>query len=380
MKKVVGVNFKPAGRVYYFDSEANDLECGDRVIVDTARGRELGYIVYSDLEVDESELKSPLKPIVRKATESDIHHVMEQEKRKEESLELCRERIADHGLDMKLADVDFTFDNSKIIFYFTADGRVDFRDLVKDLASTFHMRIELRQVGVRDEAKLLGGIGVCGRTLCCHQWMQDFQPVSIKMAKNQNISLNPTKISGICGRLMCCLNYENDTYTCLKEGMPEPGEKIRCDQGVVEVQEVLLMEEAVKGVLVEKKRSRKPRRNRPEDFDEAEEGAILTIKKGDFTILGRRGRHQHRKAGDESSKRQDSHSQEAHSQDSHNHNSRSHGDRSQDKRGQGEDQRSDCDPHGYDECDDKGRSKANYHKPSKADCEKCGCPFKGQHE
>lgn len=359
MKTVVGVNFKPAGRVYYFDPEDLDIERGDQVIVDTARGRELGCVVYDRFDVEEEDLKSPLKPIVRKATESDIHHVNEQNKRKEESLRLCNEKIDAHGLEMKLIDVDFTFDNSKVIFYFTADGRVDFRELVKDLASTFHMRIELRQVGVRDEAKLLGGIGVCGRALCCHQWISDFHPVSIKMAKNQDIALNPSKISGICGRLMCCLHYENDIYTQLKSRMPNPGDRVRCDQGIVEVQEVMLLEQTIKGPLIEKiqAKGKKGKDINLEIFDEVEEGEILKLGYEDFTILkSRRGR---RKNKDYKDRRQDN-KIDSNGQD------------------QGHDENfdvmddevaGDCDPHGFDECDDQGRSKGNF-KRSKSQSDK----------
>ncbi|MBR4024324.1 MAG: stage 0 sporulation family protein, partial [Firmicutes bacterium] len=212
MVTVIGVRFKTAGKVYYFDPGSYDLNIGDNVIVETARGTEFGEVSMANTEVEDSEIVAPLKPIIRIATKQDIIKHEENEKKKARAMELCQEKIDNRGLEMKLIDVEYTFDNSKVIFYFTADGRVDFRELVKDLAAVFRMRIELRQIGVRDEAKMLGGIGSCGRPLCCHSWLTDFEPVSIKMAKVQNLSLNPTKISGICGRLMCCLKYENDIY------------------------------------------------------------------------------------------------------------------------------------------------------------------------
>ena len=205
MVKVAGVRFKTAGKIYYFDPDQFQVEAGDHVIVETARGMEFGTVMMEVQEVSESEIVAPLKKIMRIATEEDHRKHEENEKRKQRALRLCQEKIDKHGLVMKLIDVEYTFDNSKIIFYFTADGRVDFRELVKDLAGVFKMRIELRQIGVRDEAKMMGGIGSCGRALCCHSWLADFEPVSIKMAKVQNLSLNPSKISGICGRLMCCL-------------------------------------------------------------------------------------------------------------------------------------------------------------------------------
>ncbi len=197
--------------MYYFDPDDFELPLGTNVIVETARGMEFGTVSLEPTEVDESEIVSPLKKIIRKASEQDkAQH--EENIKKEKALQICQEKIDKHGLVMKLIDVEYTFDNSKVIFYFTADGRVDFRELVKDLAAVFKMRIELRQIGVRDEAKMMGGIGACGRSLCCNSWLSGFEPVSIKMAKVQNLSLNPSKISGICGRLMCCLKYENSTY------------------------------------------------------------------------------------------------------------------------------------------------------------------------
>jgi cell fate regulator YaaT (PSP1 superfamily) len=214
--QVIGVRFKKAGKIYYFDPDGNSLEPGDAVIVETARGIEYGDVVVPQKSVTEQEIVLPLKKVLRKASPEDREKMLENEQKERESFRICLEKIEGHNLPMKLVDVEYTFDNSKIIFYFTADGRIDFRELVKDLASVFRTRIELRQIGVRDEAKMIGGIGPCGRVLCCHSFLGDFEPVSIKMAKEQNLSLNPTKISGICGRLMCCLKYENDVYEALR--------------------------------------------------------------------------------------------------------------------------------------------------------------------
>ena len=250
MVKVVGVKFKTAGKVYYFDPDDLQVEVGTNVIVETARGMEFGTVNMAEKEVHPSEIVSPLKKIIRIADEKDYRKHKENEEKKERAIKLCQEKVDKHKLEMKLIDVEYTFDNSKIIFYFTADGRVDFRELVKDLAGVFKMRIELRQIGVRDEAKMVGGIGTCGRSLCCHSWLSEFEPVSIKMAKVQNLSLNPTKISGICGRLMCCLKYENDVYCELKKGMPDTGEKIRTPDGIAVVVETNLLENKIKTRLV----------------------------------------------------------------------------------------------------------------------------------
>ena len=246
MVTVIGVRFKTAGKVYYFDPGTYDLKAGDNVIVETARGTEFGEVSMANTEVDDSEIVAPLKPIIRIATHQDVIKHEENEKKKAHAMELCQEKIDSRGLEMKLIDVEYTFDNSKVIFYFTADGRVDFRELVKDLAAVFRMRIELRQIGVRDEAKMLGGIGSCGRPLCCHSWLTDFEPVSIKMAKVQNLSLNPTKISGICGRLMCCLKYENDIYIEMRRGLPDIGEKIKTPDGMAKVVDTSVLEGKVK--------------------------------------------------------------------------------------------------------------------------------------
>lgn len=250
MVNVAGVKFKSAGKVYYFEANGLEVAMGDHVIVETSRGIEFGTVGMETKDVEDKEVVQPLKKIIRKATEEDEERYAEIEKKKERAMNLCQEKIEKHQLDMKLIDVEHTFDNSKIIFYFTADGRVDFRDLVKDLAGIFRMRIELRQIGVRDEAKMLGGIGNCGKGLCCHQWLSEFHPVSIKMAKVQNLSLNPTKISGVCGRLMCCLKYENDVYLELKKGLPEVGEKVTIEEGPAIVWDTVVLEGKVKCRLI----------------------------------------------------------------------------------------------------------------------------------
>lgn len=217
MIQVVGVRFKSAGKIYYFDPGDLDISANSYVIVETVRGMEFGKAVIGRREVKEENVVLPLKKVVRVATAHDITQMETNEKKEKEAKEICQKKIEEHKLPMKLVDVEYTFDGSKVIFYFTAEGRVDFRELVKDLAAVFKTRIELRQIGVRDEAKMLGGIGGCGRELCCCSFLGDFEPVSIRMAKDQNLSLNPTKISGICGRLMCCLKYESDTYECNKK-------------------------------------------------------------------------------------------------------------------------------------------------------------------
>ncbi|MGN0710894.1 MAG: stage 0 sporulation family protein [Anaerovoracaceae bacterium] len=259
MVKVAGVRFKKAGKVYYFDPGDLDVKSETNVIVETARGMEYGTVTSDIKEISEKEIVAPLKKIIRIANEKDAQQHEENLKKKEKALMLCQEKVNKHKLEMKLIDVEYTFDNSKIIFYFTADGRVDFRELVKDLASVFKMRIELRQIGVRDEAKMMGGIGTCGRALCCHTWLPEFEPVSIKMAKVQNLSLNPTKISGICGRLMCCLKYENDVYMELRKGMPDVGERVKTEDGIGIVIESNILENKVKVRLVlEEKTEDKP--------------------------------------------------------------------------------------------------------------------------
>lgn len=231
MAEVIGVRFKEVGKVYYFDPVGIQLKTGDMVIVETARGIECGQVATANRVVDDNEIIHPLKPVIRQATENDLAHVEENKKRQEEAFKICEKKIAEHKLEMNLVDVEYTFDNNKILFYFTADGRVDFRSLVKDLASVFRTRIELRQIGVRDEAKMLGGLGVCGRPFCCHSFMGDFQPVSIKMAKEQGLSLSPVKISGTCGRLMCCLKYEQAAYTDLLKRTPKVGAIVKTPDG-----------------------------------------------------------------------------------------------------------------------------------------------------
>ncbi|NLL29525.1 MAG: stage 0 sporulation family protein, partial [Clostridiales bacterium] len=227
MIEVVGVRFKKAGKIYYFDPNNLDINAGNYVIVETARGIEFGECVIGIKEIPESDIIAPLKSVIRVAEKEDINKHKENKLKEKDALEICLKKVEEHGLNMKLIDVEYTFDNNKVIFYFTADGRVDFRELVKDLATIFKTRIELRQIGVRDEAKMLGGMGACGRTLCCSTFLGDFTSVSIKMAKEQNLSLNPTKISGICGRLMCCLNYEQSTYEDIRQRLPKVGSIVR---------------------------------------------------------------------------------------------------------------------------------------------------------
>ena len=220
MTKVIGVRFRTAGKVYFFDPLQLEIKRGDHVIVETARGIEFGTVVAGVHEVEDDKVIQPLKPVMRIAGERDIEQEAANKEKEKEAFKICKEKILKHGLEMKLIDAEYTFDNNKVLFYFTADGRIDFRELVKDLASVFKTRIELRQIGVRDETKIRGGIGICGRPLCCHSYLSDFVPVSIKMAKEQNLSLNPTKISGVCGRLMCCLKNEEDTYEELNRKLP----------------------------------------------------------------------------------------------------------------------------------------------------------------
>lgn len=235
MVTVVGVRFKKAGKIYYFSPAENKIEKGDNVIVETTRGIEFGNCVIGYKKVDDDKIIQPLKSVIRKATQEDEKIYSENKAKEKEAFELCNEKIQNHRLVMKLIDVEYTFDNNKIIFYFTAEGRVDFRELVKDLASVFRTRIELRQIGVRDEAKMIGGLGPCGRPMCCSAHLGDFAPVSIKMAKEQNLSLNPTKISGICGRLMCCLNYEQLTYEDIRKRLPKVGAVVKTKFGTTEV-------------------------------------------------------------------------------------------------------------------------------------------------
>ncbi|GAF66540.1 stage 0 sporulation family protein [Alkalihalobacillus trypoxylicola] len=231
MHQVVGVRFKKAGKIYYFSPGEFKLDKGEAVIVETSRGIEYGRVVIGMKTVGEEDVVLPLKQVIRMATDKDIRTVQENREAARNALSVCTEKIQEHKLDMKLVDVEYTFDRNKVLFYFTAEGRIDFRELVKDLAAIFRTRIELRQIGVRDEAKMLGGIGPCGRVLCCSSFLGDFEPVSIKMAKDQNLSLNPAKISGLCGRLMCCLKYENDMYENAKQELPDIGHRISTPQG-----------------------------------------------------------------------------------------------------------------------------------------------------
>ncbi|WP_243525398.1 stage 0 sporulation family protein [Bacillus pseudomycoides] len=254
MYDVVGVRFKKAGKVYYFDPNQFDILENEFVIVETVRGIEYGKVVITKKQVDENDVVLPLKKVIRIANENDRTIVEENKHAAKEAYQVCQQKVGEHKLDMKLVDVEYTFDRNKIIFYFTADGRIDFRELVKDLAAIFRTRIELRQIGVRDEAKMLGGIGPCGRMLCCSTFLGDFEPVSIKMAKDQNLSLNPAKISGLCGRLMCCLKYENDEYEAAKEQLPDLDQRIQTPHGLGRVIGLNILERLIQVELVDKER------------------------------------------------------------------------------------------------------------------------------
>jgi cell fate regulator YaaT (PSP1 superfamily) len=245
MIKVVGVRFKPIGKIYYFHPGELKLAAGDKVVVETVRGQEFGEVAVGNKEVAEKEIVTPLKPVLRIATEEDHKRVAANKRKEKKAFNICLEKIASHKLPMKLVEVEYSFDNSKIIFYFTADGRVDFRELVRDLAAVFRTRIELRQIGVRDEAKMIGGLGSCGRVLCCRSFLGEFEPVSIRMAKEQNLSLNPGKISGICGRLMCCLRYEAETYEKTRERLPREGTTVITPEGPGKVVGVNIIKETV---------------------------------------------------------------------------------------------------------------------------------------
>ena len=270
MVTVVGVKFKMGGKMYYFSPGALELAMGEHVIVETARGVEYGIIAMERREIEDSEVVAPLKEVIRIATDADKAHLEENKKKEKEAFHICEEKIAEHKLKMKLVESEYTFDNNKILFYFTAEGRVDFRELVKDLASVFRTRIELRQIGIRDEAKMLGGLGICGRTLCCSAYLDDFHPVSIRMAKEQGLSLNPTKISGSCGRLMCCLKYEQDCYEELIKVTPNVGAQVKTPDGVGIVQSVSLLKGLVKVKL-----------------DKGDEKELDEYKIEDLTILDR---------------------------------------------------------------------------------------------
>ena len=251
MTKVVGIRFRNVGKIYYFSPKGYKIKVGDHVIVETARGIEYGKVVLGPKEITEEEVVHPLKEVLRVATQEDKEREEQNRKKEKEAFKICQKKIREHGLEMKLIDAEYTFDNNKVLFYFTADGRIDFRQLVKDLAAVFKTRIELRQIGVRDETKILGGIGICGRCLCCHTYLSEFAPVSIKMAKEQNLSLNQTKISGVCGRLMCCLKNEQETYEELNKKLPGIGDIVTMTDGLQgTVQSVNVLRQRVK-VIVE---------------------------------------------------------------------------------------------------------------------------------
>ncbi|RKJ03636.1 stage 0 sporulation protein [bacterium D16-54] len=250
MVTVIGVRFRSGGKVYYFGPGELNIKSGEHVIVETARGVEYGYVVLGNREIEDGKVIQPLKSVIRMATAEDNAREENNRKKEKDAFGICQEKIRKHGLEMKLIDVEYTFDNNKILFYFTADGRIDFRELVKDLASVFKTRIELRQVGVRDETKIVGGVGICGRELCCHSYLSEFIPVSIRMAKEQNLSLNPTKISGVCGRLMCCLKNEEETYEYLNSKLPGVGDFVTTDDGLKgEVHSVNVLRQQVKVIV-----------------------------------------------------------------------------------------------------------------------------------
>ena len=299
MTKVVGVRFRNVGKIYYFDPKGYEIKAGSHVIVETARGVEFGKVVLGAREVKDEDVVHPLKEVIRVATKDDEEREEQNRRKEKEAFKICQKKIREHGLEMKLIDAEYTFDNNKVLFYFTADGRIDFRQLVKDLAAIFKTRIELRQIGVRDETKILGGIGICGRCLCCHTYLSEFAPVSIKMAKEQNLSLNQTKISGVCGRLMCCLKNEQETYEELNKKLPGVGDFVTTPDGITgTVQSVNVLRQLVR-VVVEinnekeiqefpagelKFRPRKKKVNISEQ--ERKELEALEDKKGDSKLNG----------------------------------------------------------------------------------------------
>ena len=288
MAKVIGVKFKNSGKSYFFDPAGFDVHKYDHVIVETGKGIDYGFVVSDIREISESKLFQPLKPILRKATERDEVQVAENHEKEKEAFRICQEKVHEHNLDMKLTEAEYAFDNSKILFYFTSDGYVDFRDLVKDLASIFKTRIELRQIGVRDEARAIGGLGACGRPMCCAAYLNDFVPVSIKMAKEQNLPLNPTKISGVCGRLMCCLKYEEDTYEELNRTMPDVGDFVEGFDGLKgDVFSTNVLKQTIK-VIVE----------------EGDEKELHDYEVGQFTVLRKRRGKKNTKIEDEVDEKQ----------------------------------------------------------------------------
>jgi cell fate regulator YaaT (PSP1 superfamily) len=267
MVNVIGVRFRKAGKIYYFDPADRDIENGDNVIVETARGIEYGKVVLGRRNIEDDKIIQPLKPVIRRATPEDDEIERKNKEKEREAFNICLEKIKKHGLEMKLIDSEYTFDNNKVLFYFTADGRIDFRELVKDLASVFKTRIELRQIGVRDETKIVGGIGICGRTLCCNTHLSEFAPVSIKMAKEQNLSLNPTKISGVCGRLMCCLKNEQEAYEVLNAKLPDVGDYVTTiDKLKGEVQSVSVLKQLVKVIVTLENDEKEIREYKVEDL------------------------------------------------------------------------------------------------------------------
>ncbi|HWT76249.1 MAG TPA: stage 0 sporulation family protein [Mobilitalea sp.] len=267
MVNVIGVRFRRAGKVYFFDPAGYDIKQGDNVIVETARGIEYGLVVLGPRDVQDDKIIQPLKPVIRQATEEDNAVERKNKEKEKEAFHICLEKIQKHGLEMKLIDSEYTFDNNKVLFYFTADGRIDFRELVKDLASVFKTRIELRQIGVRDETKIVGGIGICGRPLCCHTHLSEFAPVSIKMAKEQNLSLNPTKISGVCGRLMCCLKNEEEAYEELNSKLPNVSDFVTTKDNLKgEVQSVSVLKQLVKVIVTLENDEKEVREYKVEDL------------------------------------------------------------------------------------------------------------------
>ena len=267
MIKVIGVRFRKAGKVYYFDPLDFEIKQGSNVIVETARGVEYGFVVMAPKEVEDDKVIQPLKPVIRPATPEDDEIERKNKEKEKDAFKICLEKIRKHNLEMKLIDCEYTFDNNKVLFYFTADGRIDFRELVKDLAAVFKTRIELRQIGVRDETKILGGVGVCGRALCCHSYLTDFVPVSIKMAKEQNLSLNPSKISGVCGRLMCCLKNEEEAYEELNSKLPNVGDYVTTKDGFKgEVQSTSVLKQLVKVVITLENDEKEVREYKAEDL------------------------------------------------------------------------------------------------------------------
>lgn len=281
MLKIIGVRFKSIGKIYYFDPDGMDIKMNDKVIVETSRGVECGEVVLCDREIDESSFSSPVKKVMRIATKQDFAVIEKNKQKEKDAFKICEEKIKAHKLKMNLIDVECTFDNNKLLFYFTAENRVDFRELVKDLASVFRTRIELRQIGVRDEAKMLGGLGICGQPFCCSRFLGEFQPVSIKMAKEQSLSLNPTKISGTCGRLMCCLKYEQDSYEELLKTTPKAGALVKTSEGKGIVEEANL--------LTGKLRIKLDKSDAPITLDKSEveviKDAVIKVNKNEIKAL-----------------------------------------------------------------------------------------------